>query len=332
VILEIARTVEREQPQAWVINYINPTAVMGAALRRFLPRVKSFALCDGLHMPHIKRHYAIRAGIIRKDTEYGPQTAEDFDLRIAGPNHFTWAIRAAYRGQDVMPTIAESLQSQAAREADGGDVGAKAIYNGAAGFSLYQIFGHVPTCVAHTKEYVRFWQGRGVNPEPIPPLKLWETDERQKRHDRMWEQVDGFLGGRLPIASYMDTFGPDHATDIIENMVGRLGKPFYVNTYSQDAVPNMDPCSFLELLCDFEPSGPRPRPVGPIPRGLRAMMEQVLDTHELTAEAIVNADRTLLRRAMLTDPLLSSIADADAILKDLIATEREVLPAWLVRS
>ncbi|WKL01899.1 hypothetical protein Q0F98_36815 [Paenibacillus amylolyticus] len=40
----------------------------------------------------------------------------------------------------------------------------------------------------------------------------------------MWRQVDDFLAGNIPIADYMSTFGPDHATDIIENMVGNLGK------------------------------------------------------------------------------------------------------------
>ena len=52
----------------------------------------------------------------------------------------------------------------------------------------------------------------------------------------------------------------------------------------------------------------------------------MLDTDELTAEAIVKADCSLLRRAMMTDPLTNSIADADAILRDLLAAERDALP------
>jgi len=121
----------------------------------------------------------------------------------------------------------------------------------------------------------------------------------------------------------MTTFGPDHATDIIENMVGNLGKPFYVNTFNGGAVTNMADDAFLELLCDVDMQGPRP--VGAMPRGLRAMQEIVLDTHELTAEAVATCDRALLRRAMLTDPLVNSIADA--IIRELLAIERDALPA-----
>jgi len=47
----------------------------------------------------------------------------------------------------------------------------------------------------------------------------------------------------------------------------------------------------------------------------------------LTAEAVATCDRALLRRAMLTDPLVNSIADADAIIRELLAIERDALPA-----
>ena len=56
------------------------------------------------------------------------------------------------------------------------------------------------------------------------------------------------------------------------------------------------------------------------------MQEIVLDTHELTAEAVAKGDRDLLRRALLTDPLTNSIADTEALIEDLLDAEREVIP------
>ena len=122
-------------------------------------------------------------------------------------------------------------------------------------------------------------------------------------------------------------FGPDAATDVIETMVGGLDKPFYLNSFNRGAVSNMADDAFLELLCDIDEAGPHPRPVGEMPRGLRGLQELVLDTHELTAEAVATCDRGLLRRAMLTDPLVTSIGDADAIISELLEAEREVLPS-----
>lgn len=327
LIMECVRDIEALCPDAWVINYINPSAVNGIALARYAPQLKSFALCDSLHMPHVKKNAAVRAGIIPTVADYTDEVDAAFDMRIAGVNHFTWMLKAEYNGENVMPAIAEAIRKSAATEDLGGDVGAKAKFNDRIAHKLYEIYGYIPVCVAHTKEYLPFWQGKGMRPDDIPPLLIWETEDRYERHAAMWEQVDSFVTGKTPISTYMTTFGPDHATDIIENMVGGLGKPFYINTPNRGAVTNMSDDAFLELLCDVDMQGVKPRPVGEMPRGLRGMQEVVLDTHELTAEAVVRCDYELLRRAMMTDPLVTSIADADAILEGLLDAERDALPA-----
>jgi alpha-galactosidase/6-phospho-beta-glucosidase family protein len=326
VIIECAKDIEKLCPNAWVINYINPTAVHGIGLKRLFPSLKSFALCDGLHMPHVKKKYAVRAGIIENNDELTDEISNNFDLHIAGVNHFTWILKAEWQGQDMTAKIAESLRIEAAIETAGGDVGAKALYNNKIGYELYRIFGYIPACVPHTKEYVRFWQGLGKTKDAIPPLSIWEVEDRYKRHADMWQQVDGFISGKLSIMDFMKVIGPDHATDIIESIVGGLNKPFYINTFNNGAVSNMSDDAFLELLCDITPDGIKPRPVGEMPRGVRGMQELVLDTHELTVEAIAECNINKLRRAMLTDPLISSISDADHIIKELMEREKEVLP------
>jgi alpha-galactosidase len=332
VIMDCVRDVEAICPDAWVINYINPSTVHGMAISRNFPNLKSFALCDSHHMPHKKIIYAERAGIIANKSEYTAEIDSKFDFRIAGVNHFTWLLNANYEGKNVMPAIAESLKKTAETETVGGDQGAKSKNNDAISYQLYDIFGYVPTCTAHTKEYVSYWQGLGKTKDIIPPLSIWETEERYKRHDAMWKQVEDFIHGNIPIEDYMSTFGPDHATDIIENMVAGLGKTFFINTYNKGAVTNMNDDAFLELLCEVDMDGVRPLPVGEMPRGIRGMQELVLDTHELTAEAVVEGSREKLRRAMLTDPLVHSISDADLIIEELLELERDALPEHWFKS
>jgi alpha-galactosidase len=331
MIMDCARDIEAICPDAWVINYINPSTVNGIALSRYAPKLKSFALCDSHHMPHKKIIYAERAGIIKDKSEYTAEIDRKFDMQIGGVNHFTWLLKADYEGANLLPAIAESLRKSGEQETLGGDTGAKAYFNDAISYQLYEIFGSVPTCTGHTKEYMPYWQGLGKLKDAIPPLSIWETDARYKRHADMWQQVDQFLSGEIPIESYMTTFGPDHATDIIENMVAGLAKPFYINTFNQGAVTNMNDDAFLELLCDVSMDGVKPFPVGDMPRGIRGMQELVLDTHELTVEAVVECSREKLRRAMLTDPLVNSIADADQIINELLELERDILPEhWYV--
>lgn len=328
VIMECAKDIEELCPDAWVINYINPSTVHGIALIRYAPKLKSFALCDSHHMPHIKAYYAVRAGIIQDRREFTEEIDRRFDFRVAGVNHFTWLLKAEYEGMDVMTPIAEALRKSAATENNGGDTGAKALYNDAITYELYNIFGYIPTCTAHTKEYVRYWQGLGKTKDAIPPLKIWETEDRYKRHEEMWRQVDDFITGNIPISDYMKSFGPDHATDIIENMVGNLGKRFFINSLNNGAVTNMNNDAFLELLSEVSMDGIKPLHVGEMPRGIRGMQELVLDTHELTAEAVVERSFTKLSRAMMTDPLVNSIHDADLIIKELLELEREIIPGY----
>ncbi|MGO4180941.1 glycoside hydrolase family 4 [Paenibacillus sp. TAF43_2] len=328
VIMECAKDIEELCPDAWVINYINPSTVHGIALSRYAPKLKSFALCDSHHMPNKKAYYAIRAGIIQDQSEFKEEIDRKFDFRVAGVNHFTWLLKAEYDGKNVMAPIAEALRRSAGTENNGGDRGAKALYNDAITYELYNIFGYIPTCTAHTKEYVRYWQGLGKTEDAIPPLSIWETEDRYKRHEEMWRQVDDFVTGKNPIADYMKSFGPDHATDIIENMVGNLNKRFFINTLNNGAVTNMNNDSFLELLSEVSMDGIKPLHMGEMPRGIRGMQELVLDTHELTAEAVVERSFTKLRRAMMTDPLVNSIHDADLIIKELLEKEREIIPEY----
>jgi alpha-galactosidase len=142
----------------------------------------------------------------------------------------------------------------------------------------------------------------------------------------MWAQVDSFNYGLKPIGDFMKVMGPDHATDIIETMWAGMKKPFFINTANKGAVPNMPQDAFLEMLCDVSMRGPKPRPVGPAPVGLRGLWQQVLDTHELSVRAAVTGDRKTLLQAFLCDPLVSSIADARAMINDLLEAERRVLP------
>ena len=65
-------------------------------------------------MPMVKRNYAIRGGVVNSADEYTAEIDRDFDFKIAGVNHFTWLLKAEYKGEDVTTVIAETLREKAA--------------------------------------------------------------------------------------------------------------------------------------------------------------------------------------------------------------------------
>lgn len=314
-------------PDAWVVNYVNPTTVLGMALRRYASDVKSFALCDGHHEPYNTLRWCKRAGIISEDAAHiPPEVYPKLDLAIAGVNHCTWLIRFRYKGEDMVPVVEEWLREEAENEKRNAREGSKARYNATYALTLYQIYGAIPTTVGHTKEYVPFFQGYGVAPVLPEPIRLFDAKRRAENMQAAWDKTEAYASGELSVGQFMREVSDDHATDIIESMWGDLRKPFFVNTTNGDAVTNLPPDAFLELRSDVDMQGPRPHPVGEMPRGILALQHQVLDTHELTAEAAVTGDRSLLRRAMLTDPICNNISDVDACIEGLLEAERDVLP------
>ncbi len=319
-IIAACRDIEKQAPNAWVINYINPTAVHGIGLRRYFPELRSFALCDAQW--HLRRAYAGLAGV---------PDDEKFVLLTAGPNHFTWVIKARYDGRDVLPDIVDAIrrsaEADANRQAQGAATQAKGYQNNAIAIELYEGLGALPTVLGHTKEYVRYYQGLGkAGRDRHDSLKLFEVPDRIAWTEAVWQRVDAYIAGQAPIGEFDTEFGPDPATDVIENMWAGLGKRMFINTSNDGAVPNMPDDAFLELYCDLSMDGPRPVAHGPLPVGIRGMCQLVLDTHELTAEAVYEGRRDLLRRALLVDPLTNSIGDADALLEELLEAEADALP------
>lgn len=334
-ILDVARDMERLCPDAWLINFINPATVNGIALMRHAPKIKSFALCDGNHLPYADAGFMKLAGLLPQDFNnrkdpVPADMARDFEVQVGGVNHCTFLTECRYRGENMMPRIHDTLRQAAARELEQRpNPKAKPRYNAHYALQLFELYGGYPTAVSHTKEYVPFFQGYGVSPctpEPLIPFDGYNRDEEMKA---AWAQTAKLANGETPIETFLNSAHGDHATDIIESMWGGLGKPFYINSANRGAVGNLPDDAFLELRCDVDMNGPRPRPFGDMPRGLLSLQTQVLDTHELTAEAAVTRDRSLLLRAMCTDPIVNNIGDAKQIIAELIDLEREHLhPDW----
>ena len=325
-ILEIADAMADLCPEAWLINYVNPSAVMGIGLMRHT-KVKSFALCDTHHMPMKFESYANLLGLEGEDRK-------QFRARIAGVNHFTWMLGAEVAGRDVMTEIREAFRARSADENDQGY--SKGRFNNFITAQLADLFGAIPTCTGHTKEYLPFYQGRAAISEPIPPLSVFDSEERDERTVRMWAEVDDILDGRKPISEFHAAGRADHATDVIHTMIVEDGRQYFINRPNSDCteeggspITNLPADAFLELLCALDKNGPRPLPVGAFPLGLRAMQMLILDIHELTIEAIVKKDRSLLLRALAIDPLVNSIATAGQIISEIYAAEADILPSWL---
>ncbi len=324
--LAVAADVEKITPKAWIINLVNPTSVLGIALMRYARGVRSFAICDSLHEPDSRLRMLKTIGVLPSEAQaVPPQVEQKLDLAIGGVNHFTWITRFNYDGQDLLPRWREDVAKRAAAETQKSD--SKAQFNANYELDLMDVYGAFPAVIAHTKEYVPFYQGYGVTPVKPKPLAIFDAKAREREMQRHMEENEAYASGAKPIAELIAEGSSDHANDIIEQMWGGLGKSFYVNTANRGAVTNMADDAFLELRCDVDMHGPRPQPFGELPRGVLGLTQQVLDVHELTAAAGATFDRKLVLKALASDPIVNNLGDCRAIIDELFEREKDVLDA-----
>ncbi len=279
-------------------------------------------------------------GILPDDAQIvPPEIRQKLVVRIAGVNHFTWMFKLEYDGKDYLPKYREQVTVGVQKEKERLDAAlfektdltgaSKRRYSAAYALRLLDIFKAYPNRIVHTKEYVPWFQGYGKAPVQPEPITIFDASERQAKVDEFHEETLAWADGAKPIEEFIKNGGPDHATDIIESMWGGLGKPFFINTPNHGAVTNLPDDAFLESRCDVDMNGPRPMPIGPMPLGLRGLTQQVLDTHELTAKAAMEFDRNALLQAMIVDPIVNNIEDAEAIIEETFARQKDALdPKW----
>ena len=360
VALAVAEDVERLAPGAWVVNMVNPANVLAIALRRYAPGVRSFSLCDGHHEPRRTVWWLRKVGILpdddaapaagtgrqvpgtqddgldreispgRGDNVVTPDMWEKLDLAIGGVNHFVWMLRFNYDGRDMFPAVRRWIDAETEKEkSDPGDW-CKKRFNAHYMKVLFDIYGVCPCHIGHTKEYVPFFQGHGVKSVLPEPLWTFDADRRAADMAATWQETEQYAAGDLTVDRFLRNVNRkgEHASDVMESMWGGLGKRFYIIGDNRGAAANMADDAMLELRSDVDMEGPRPLPFGAFPRGVLAMQQQALDTHELTAEAAVTGDRAVLRRAMVTDPLCVNIGDGDECIAELLEAQRDILPGY----
>lgn len=90
---------EKYSPNAWMLNYSNPAAIVAEATRRLRPNSKVLNICD---MP---------IGIeVRMAEILGLESRKDMDIMYYGLNHFGWwkSVRDK-QGNDLMPKLREHV-------------------------------------------------------------------------------------------------------------------------------------------------------------------------------------------------------------------------------
>jgi 6-phospho-beta-glucosidase len=307
VILGIARDMGETAPGALLANFTNPAGLITEALYRHAPDVLAVGVCN--------------VGITVKMKmleELEKLTGKKFDdkraaLNTLGLNHLTWHRGFTIDGEEMWPLIFRSYLADLASTDD-------------PEWDLHMLesLGMLPNY------YLQYFYNTGK--------KLKEQDRWPPSRAEVVMEIENDLLRQYanptltkPPADLMKRGGAYYstlATRLINSHYNNLGEVHVVNTQHNGAVTGWPADWVVEMPARVDRQGIHPLPAEALPAACFDLVSRVKMYELLTVEAAVSGDRSTAYQALLANPLGPSADNAQAVLDDLLETNRRWLPQF----
>jgi len=295
VMLDIAREVTALAPQAWVINFTNPSGIITEAVHHYRTR-RVIGLCNG--------PIGLQRGLARR---FGVKT-EEVRMEYLGLNHLSFARRVFVNEKDVtQDAIARSLERADPAEAE---------YIQAIGMipSGYLRYYYAREQVVRKAKEAPRTRGEEVEEIERELLREYENPALAKKPERL-----SLRGG----AHYSDV-----ALAVIESLRSDGGQEHIVNVLNQGAIEDLPDDVAVEVPASIGAAGPVPRAMGKLPLCIRGLVQAVKSYEQLTVRAGAEGDRTAALQALIAHPLVGSVRIAAQLLDRLLEAHRQYLPQF----
>ena len=311
VMEDFARDMADVCPDAWLLNYTNPMAMLTGYMLRYTP-VKTVGLC---HSVQVCSETLLR-NLGMEDRLEGRQE------KIAGINHMAWLLEIRDRaGNDLYPEIKERMGAKMADPDFYDKVRLDYIRN----------FGYYCTeSSEHNAEYNPFYIKRAY-PELIERYNI-PLDEYPRRcvgQIRSWK--DDFAN--ITAESLRDhTRSNEYASHIMEAIAG--GKTISIggNVLNRGGlISNLPQEACVEVPCLVNRGGVQPCRVGALPVQCAAMNMTNINVQLLTIEAARTHRLDHVYQAAMLDPHTAaelSIDDIRSMVDELIEAHGDYLPKF----
>ena len=319
-VIEILDYMEKYSPDAWMLNYSNPAAIVAEATKRVFPGDKRIInICD---MPvGIMNQYADELGVPRNQIE----------PRYFGLNHFGWftAVLDKDTGEDYLPRLRE-IFSQDLPEDAFSDIDA----------SWSETFHFMRKMVRECPEgmlpntYLQYYLYRDhmlsiEDPEHTRADQVLEGHEKQTFE--MIEEVvaAGKLEGTKYAFTLEDLKDDDHATyiaDLAYALSHNTHDIFLCMTENTGIVSNLTEGMMVEVPCMVGTNGVEPLNVGEIPTFQKGLLENQYAYEKLTADAALEGSYRKALDALTLNRLVGDTDLARALLDDYIEANKGYWP------
>ena len=313
-MMDIVRDMEKFCPNAVLLNYTNPMAMLVSAIEK-----QTFIPVTGLC------HSVQGSAMMLADWIGAPH--DETDYLCAGINHQAWYLEFTWNGEDAYPLIHKAITER------------PEIYNEEpVRNEMYLALGYYVTeSSGHNSEY-NWWfrkrpdliekfctHGTGWNPgEYAYILKEYQHNEATWK-DKIREQL------AHPLAGEDLQRGQEYAAYIINALQG--GEPFKFNGNVRNThlITNLPEGACVEVPVYVDKAGFHPLQVGKLPAECALLTQLSSGIKELAIQASLAGDPTLVYRAICHDPLTAavlSLREIKEMVNELFARHKDYLPQF----
>ncbi len=307
VILDIANDMRELAPNALLANFTNPAGLVTQALSQYAPDILAVGVCN---VPiNTKMRMLTRLEKIL-GTQIDPARG---DLKTLGLNHLSWHRGFTLDGEDVWNTILQDTLAEL-----------KTQEHPEWSPRLVESLRAIPN---YYLQYFYYTAKKLAEQEHWPPSRAEQVQEIEK--GLLQQYADPALT-EMP-ADLMKRGGAYYstvATQLLNAHYNDLNETHVVNIAHNGAVSSYPAHWVLEMPARVNRQGVHPIPTDPLPDACFGLLAQVKSYELLTVQAAVHGDREAAYQALITNPLGPKPDQAQAVLDDLLETNREYLPRF----
>jgi len=311
VILSIVEDMKELCPNAWLVNFTNPSGMVTEAVVRYGKWDKVIGLCN------------VPIGAMMKEPELLGVTLDDLTYEFAGLNHFHWHRVFDKKGNNVTAQIIDKMYSE--------DAGIPANIH-AVPFLRDQLdqMNLIP-CGYHRYYYLQDemlehgleeFNGVGTRGQQV---KVTESELFELYKDPNLNYKPEQLTKRG------GTHYSDAACDTIASIYADKKQHIVVSTKNNGAVPDLPADCVVEVSAYISSKGALPIAFGPLEPAERGWL-QVMKNMELCAvEAAVTGNYGLALQAFMLNPQVTGGKIAKTVLDELLVAHKKYLPQFAAK-
>lgn len=311
IALEIAKEMEVLCPNAWLLNFTNPSGMVTEALLKH-SSIKTVGLCN---VPvNMELGAAKMLGAKR----------EDITMQIAGLNHLVWARKVLHEGQDKLGEVINQLLG-------GNDqMMPKNIPPFEWDGELIRSLNIIPCA------YLRYYyQSRDILD------KEFEASKNNANRADLVAQVEKQLLEIYKDPS-LDTkpqlleerggaYYSEAACELMSSIYNNKRSIMHVNTRNNGAIQGLPDDCAVEVSSVITSSEIIPLNVEPFDSDTLRLIQQMKEFETLTVKAAITGDIATAKRALILNPIVDTGSHIDEALLETIRENLEFMPAFAHR-